>query len=181
MADPIKTGIIGCGNISPAYLNSIQRLEDIEVVACADIRPERADAKAEEFGITSQPVADRLADPEIGIVLNLTTPQDHTEVNHQILNAGKHAHAEKPFGLNREEGKSTLALAKSKGLLVGSAPDTFLGGGLQVLQGLAIGLQLLVFALRCGPGALQFADSGLQGLYAWQAVVPGGCRLGGRQ
>ncbi len=134
MAQPIKTGIIGCGNISPAYLNSIRRLEDIEVVACADLRSERADAKAEEFGIISQPVADLLADPEIGIVLNLTTPQDHTEVNRQILNAGKHAHAEKPFGLNREEGQATLALAKSKGLLVGSAPDTFLGGGLQTCR-----------------------------------------------
>ncbi len=134
MAQPVRIGIIGCGNISPAYLNSIRRLEDIEVVACADIRMERAEARAQEFGIRSQPVADLLADPEIGIVINLTTPQSHTEVNHQILNAGKHAHAEKPFGLDREDGKSTLALAKSKGLLVGSAPDTFLGGGLQTCR-----------------------------------------------
>ena len=134
MAQPIKTGIIGCGNISQAYFNSGKRLADIDIVACADLDMATAQRKAEENGIVAKSVDELLADKDIGIVLNLTVPQAHAEVNRKILEAGKHAHAEKPFGLNREEGQATLALAKSKGLLVGCAPDTFLGGGLQTCR-----------------------------------------------
>ena len=47
------------------------------------------------------------------------------------LEAGKHVYVEKPLGVTREEGKAVLDMAASKGLLVGCAPETFLGAGIQ--------------------------------------------------
>jgi predicted dehydrogenase len=75
-----------------------------------------------------------LADPEIEMVLNLTVPLVHKEVNCQVLNAGKHVYCEKPLAVNLKDGKDTIALAKEKGLRVGCAPDTFLGGGIQTCR-----------------------------------------------
>jgi predicted dehydrogenase len=52
----------------------------------------------------------------------------------QILEAGKHAYTEKPFALNSTDGQKVLEKAQEKGLLVGCAPDTFMGGGLQTCR-----------------------------------------------
>ena len=130
----MKVGIVGCGNISGNYLYWSKKLDVIEVVACADIVPERATAKAAEAGIRACSVDELLKDPEVQIVLNLTIPRAHAEVNLAAIKAGKHAYCEKPFAVSREEGRKVLAAAKRKGVLVGGAPDTFLGGGIQTCR-----------------------------------------------
>lgn len=132
----VKIGIIGCGNISGIYLqNCTKTFKNLDVVAVADIVPARAEAKAAEYGIPKAcTVKELLADPEIEIVLNLTIPVAHAEVNMASLEAGKSVYVEKPLAITREDGRKMLALAKSKGLLVGCAPDTFLGGGIQTCR-----------------------------------------------
>lgn len=133
--EKIKIGIIGCGNISGIYLkNCTSAFENIEVKACADILPERAKAKAGEYDIGVCSIEELLADPEIGIVVNLTVPAAHYEICMKALEAGKNIYTEKPFSLKREEGKAILELAGRKGLLAGGAPDTFMGGGLQTCR-----------------------------------------------
>jgi predicted dehydrogenase len=130
-----KVGVVGCGNISGIYFKNGKWLESIEIVACADLIPERARAKAAEFGIPRAcTVQELLADPEIEIVINLTIPIAHAEVALAALEAGKCVYNEKPLAITREDGLKMLDLAKSKGLLVGGAPDTFLGGGLQTCR-----------------------------------------------
>ncbi|NLB68241.1 MAG: Gfo/Idh/MocA family oxidoreductase, partial [Lentisphaerae bacterium] len=130
----MKTGLIGCGNISGAYLSNGSRFKQMKIVACADMVPEVAKAKAEEFGLKAMSVDELLADPSIDTVLNLTTPASHSEINTRALEAGKNVHCEKPFGLDREEARKVIELAKAKNLRVGSAPDTFLGGGHQMCR-----------------------------------------------
>jgi predicted dehydrogenase len=127
-----KIGIIGCGNISAIYMKNIPKFAHMELVACADLDLTRAEARAEEFGIAkAYTVKQLLADTEIDIVINLTIPAAHADVCMQVLEAGKHVYVEKPLAVTREDGKRILDIAQSKGLLVGSAPDTFLGGGIQ--------------------------------------------------
>lgn len=129
----VKVGIIGCGQISGIYLKNCSQLFPIlEVVACADLVPELARKRAEEYQIPRAcTVEELLADPAIEIVVDLTIPWAHPEVNRQILLAGKHVYTEKPFALTAADADSVLDLAYVKGLRVGNAPDTFLGGGLQ--------------------------------------------------
>jgi len=136
MMERVKVGIIGCGNISSIYLKNLtQVFKNIEVTACADMFVEKAKQRAEEFGIMKAcSVEELLSDPEISIVVNLTIPSSHSEINMASLNAGKNVYVEKTLALNREEGQKTLVLAKEKGLLVGCAPDTFLGAGLQTCR-----------------------------------------------
>ena len=132
----VKVGIIGCGNISGIYFKNLtQTFQITEVAACADLIPERAAEMAKEFNVPKAcSVEELLADPEIRIVVNLTIPAAHTEINLAALNAGKNVHCEKPLAITREDGMKVMNLAREKGLLVGCAPDTFLGGGLQTCR-----------------------------------------------
>lgn len=133
---PVKVGIIGCGNISGIYLqNGGSRFRDLEIVALADQVTERAASRAKEFGIPAVLTVDQLlADPDIQVVLNLTIPAAHQAVNQAILQAGKHAYGEKPLAATLEGGRALVDLATRQGLLLGCAPDTFLGAGIQTCR-----------------------------------------------
>lgn len=135
MARKIKVGIIGCGKICDQYFRGCRAYDVLEVVACADLDLGRAQAKAIEYGGSRAcSVAELLVAPDIELIVNLTVPQAHVELNEAALHAGKHVYVEKPFALDSREGERVLALAKARGLLVGCAPDTFLGGGLQTAR-----------------------------------------------
>ncbi len=130
----IRAGIIGCGNISQAYFNGASLFEVLEIAACADLNHEAARAKAEENGCIAQTVDELLANPGVDLVINLTIPAVHAEISIAALNAGKHVHCEKPLAVHLGDAKKVLDLAEEKGLLVGCAPDTFLGAGLQTCR-----------------------------------------------
>ena len=129
---PVKVGVIGCGAISDAYFKANTTFEILDFVACADLVPDRAKEKAEKHNIPRAcSPKELLADDDIEIVINLTVPKAHAEVNLAIIDAGKSAHVEKPLAVTRADGKAQLAAAKKKGVLLGGAPDTFYGGGHQ--------------------------------------------------
>jgi predicted dehydrogenase len=131
----VKIGVIGCGNISGIYFSNLGKYKPVEVVATADLDIERAKVAAAKYGVAKTcSVEQLLADPEIEIVLNLTVPKAHYSVAKAALQAGKNVYNEKPLTVARAEGEEIMGLAKSKGLLVGCAPDTFLGAGLQTCR-----------------------------------------------
>ena len=134
--DKVKVGIIGCGNISDIYLHNCTKVFDnLEVIACADIIHKRAEEKAKQYGIQKACSVDELLDnPEIEIVINLTIPKAHAKVCLAALEADKNVYVEKPLAITRDEGKEIIETAEERGLLVGGAPDTFLGGGLQTCR-----------------------------------------------
>lgn len=132
----LRVGVIGIGDISNVYLNNLKKYDAVEVVACASRGLEKAQRKAAEHGIPKAYASgmELIADPDIDIILNLTTPQAHYEYNLAALKAGKHVYTEKPLAMTFEQGRELVSLAKEKGLLIGCAPDTFLGGRLQNIR-----------------------------------------------
>lgn len=151
----IKVGVVGCGNISSIYLKNCTTVFNsiLEVTACADLNMELARSKAKEFNVPNAcSVEQLLSDPEIQIVLNLTIPNAHYEVCMAALDAGKNVYVEKPLAVTREKGRAVLKKAKEKGLLVGGAPDTFMGGGIETCRRLidsgAIGEPVAATAFR---------------------------------
>jgi predicted dehydrogenase len=128
----VGVGIIGAGVISRQYLDYMTTFPDLDVRFIADIALDRAQEQAEKYGVAASGTVDELlADDGIEIVVNLTIPAAHVPVGLQILEAGKHVWAEKPFALDRESGQQLLTRATEKGLRVASAPDTVLGRGIQ--------------------------------------------------
>lgn len=132
--EKLGVGIIGCGNISTAYLRLAPLFKALEVRSVADVNMGAAKARGDEFGVKAASVDELLAAKDIDVVVNLTVPDAHFAVTRSILEAGKHAYSEKPLVLSLEDGEALRALAPAKGLRVGSAPDTFLGGAHQLAR-----------------------------------------------
>jgi len=154
---PIGVGLIGAGVISDQYLGNMVTFPDLDVRFVADLDLDRAKAQAEKYGVPAYgTVAELLADDRIEIVVNLTIPKVHVEVALQVLEAGKHVWSEKPFALDRESGQALLDAANAKGLRVATAPDTFLGAGIQSARRLVeaggIGEPLTALTLMQSPG-----------------------------
>jgi len=158
MAGKIKVGVVGCGCISEIYMHNLTKtFKNVEVVACMDLIRERAEQRANQFNVPKvHDLEDFYKDPEIELVVNLTIPKSHYDVDTRSLNAGKHVYSEKPFALNKADGKKIVELAKSKNLLVGCAPETFLGGGIQTCRKLidegVIGFPVAATAFMMGHG-----------------------------
>jgi len=125
----LGVGIIGCGNISTIYMLNMGRFAGLKLVACADVRPEAAEAQAKAHGIEALSIDALLARPDIAIVVNLTTPNAHFAVSHAALSAGKHVFGEKPITVEAADAAKLVAEAQARGLKLGCAPDTFLGAG----------------------------------------------------
>ncbi|MBA2596510.1 MAG: Gfo/Idh/MocA family oxidoreductase [Chloroflexia bacterium] len=134
---PVRVGLIGCGYISERYLTNAPLFPAFEIVACADAVPERAAKRAGEYGVPAVVTVDELlADPEIEVVLNLTTPEAHAPIGQAALAAGKSVYSEKPLAIALADGARLVETARAGGLRLGAAPDTFLGGGLQTCRAL---------------------------------------------
>ena len=158
----VGIGIVGCGTISGAYLKAARRFPILDVRGVADLDTAAAQARGAEFGHPAVSVEALLADPTVEIVVNLTVPQAHYPVAMQALDAGNHVHNEKPLCVTLEDGRRLVAHAEAKGLRLGCAPDTFLGGAHQTARKLidqgAIGIPvggtaffgMLVLALAAG-------------------------------
>jgi predicted dehydrogenase len=125
----IGVGLIGCGNISGIYLTNLPRAPGVKVRACADMKVEVAEAQAKKFGVEAATVDALLARDDIDVVVNLTIPAAHAAVSLAALSAGKHVFCEKPLATDAELGRKLVAEAEARGLLLGCAPDTFLGAG----------------------------------------------------
>lgn len=135
MAEKTNIGIVGCGTISAAYLRIAQQWPILHVAACADLDMDRARERAEEFDVPRVcTVEEMMADPDIDIIVNLTIPAAHFDVAMVALEAGKSVYNEKPLTVERAQGQKLVEAAAKGGCLLGSAPDTFLGAGIQTCR-----------------------------------------------
>ena len=154
---PVGVAIIGAGVISKQYLDNLTQFPDIRVCAVTDLRPEAAKARADEYGIADHGSPELALDhPDVEIIVNLTIPAAHLDIDRVAIRAGKHVFSEKPIALDRDSAQSLLREADRAGLRVGCAPDTFLGAGLQsarraILRG-DIGVPLSALTLFQTPG-----------------------------
>ena len=83
--------MVGCGNIAGTYAKHLKRYPHVNVRGYYDIIGERTRKFAAEYGGTGYNTMDEvLADPEVDLVVNLTTHHAHEEVIRRSLLAGKH-------------------------------------------------------------------------------------------
>lgn len=135
MGEPLNVGIIGCGKIIAQYLETFGRLDDVRLVAVADLDASRAREVADSSaGTVALSVDELLARPDIAVVVNLTIPAAHAQVSLDIIAAGKSVYVEKPLTSTTAEARTVLAAASAAGVRVGCAPDTVLGSGIQTAR-----------------------------------------------
>ncbi len=131
---PVNCAIIGCGNISEIYIENIFRFGNLQLIACSDILKEKAEEKGVKYNIPVYEADDIYNYKDIQLVVNLTNPSAHFDVSLRCLESGKHVYSEKPLSLKFEQANKLLDTAKKNSLLIGCAPDTFLGSSWQTAR-----------------------------------------------
>ena len=131
----LGVGLIGCGNVSGQYLPNGPRLDALRFVACADLDPAAARRVSEQHDLAVSPPHELPLRDDVDVVLVLTPPDTHADVALAAIAAGKHVYTEKPLATSVARGREVLDAAAAAGVLVGCAPDTFLGAGIQTLKG----------------------------------------------
>ncbi|MET8468591.1 Gfo/Idh/MocA family oxidoreductase [Streptomyces sp. NPDC006422] len=139
MGEPLNVGIVGCGTIVGQYLESLRRLErTVRLVAVADLDASRAQAVADKWDgageVRAVPVLELLTADDVDLVLNLTIPAAHADIALKTIAAGKHVYGEKPLAATTHEARTVLDAARQAGVVVGCAPDTVLGTGIQTAR-----------------------------------------------
>jgi predicted dehydrogenase len=97
-----------------------------------------------------------LEDPDVSILVNLTSPGSHYALNCAALEAGKHVYCEKPLGMTFDEAREVIDLADRKGLMVCGAPANGLSDAkrltVQLIEAGRIGAPRLAYAeMEDGP------------------------------
>ncbi|MFC7406270.1 Gfo/Idh/MocA family protein [Georgenia alba] len=156
MGQPLRVGLVGAGNISAQYLATFDRLADLELVAVADLDLERARSVAEQHGAVGLKVPELLSRDDVDAVVNLTVPAAHADVSLAAVAAGKGVYVEKPLAATTAAATQMLDAASAAGVVLGGAPDTVLGTGVQTarsaVDGGAIGIPTSAMATMVTPG-----------------------------
>lgn len=137
MEKKVKIGFVGVGDISAVYLENLTNLfKEVEIIGVCDLVRERAENAVAKYNIPKlyNDMYELFADPEVDIVLNITRPNEHYEVSKAALLAGKHVYSEKPLASTIEKGEELVKIAKEKGLMLGGAPDTYMGAAIQTAR-----------------------------------------------
>lgn len=127
--------IIGTGFVADLYMTSLAQFEDITVRGVTDHNPGRLAAFAAHWNVPTAPdipslLAQCTADD---LVLNLTNPDAHFGVSKTCLEAGYHVYSEKPLAMTLPDAQALHDLAQAKGLMLASAPCSFLSETAQTL------------------------------------------------
>jgi len=114
---PVRIGIIGCGDVLSAYMTLADKLRcrgQVEVTAACAATEKKRDDVLTEYGISkfTTDYRELVQDAEIDLVLVLTPAQTHGPIVRAALEAGKHVLVEKPMAVNLEEAAAIVDLAR---------------------------------------------------------------------
>lgn len=111
----IRVAEIGMGGISGAHVPSWNRMEDVELVAICDIRPEMMDRFDGQTTARKYTDFDEMLDKEEIDVLDITLPTYlHADYAVKALERGIHVVSEKPISLRREDVARVYETAEKK-------------------------------------------------------------------
>lgn len=97
----MKSAIIGCGSIAAVHAKAIARMEGCSLVAVADVKSERAEAMAREYGAAAYTDWETMLEKEEIDMVHICTPHHlHTPMAAAALKRGIHTFMEKPPVIN---------------------------------------------------------------------------------
>lgn len=114
----LKAGIIGCGGIAKTHMRGWQALEQVDLVACADLGAEAARAFADEHGVARGygDARTMLAAEALDLVSICTWTGTHAELTIAAASAGvRGILCEKPMARNLGECDAMMAAAERHG------------------------------------------------------------------
>ncbi len=116
----LKVAVIGCGSISVMHLEAIVALEETELVAVCDIKPQRANDTAKKYGVKAYTDYKQMFKCEKLDAVHLCLPHYlHTPVATEAFKAGINVLSEKPMSIHYADAVNAVETAESCGLQYG--------------------------------------------------------------
>ena len=147
----MKIAYVGCGYVFDIYMRTAWGHPELEVCGIFDIDLARSATVSRHYGYTIYPSYDALlSDPEVEIVVNLTSIGSHYDAIKRALEAGKHVYSEKPVTTDLAQTRELFALAEARGLVLTGAPCNLysdaVGTVWKAIRDGAIGKPVLIYA-----------------------------------
>jgi predicted dehydrogenase len=121
--DKLKVGIIGLGGIARSHCDAIATLDNVEVVAVADLFEEKRREYMDKYNIPKgyETHTELLQDDEVDAVAVVLGHQLHHQLTVDSCNAGKHVLVEKPMAISLQQCDDMIAAAAANNvkLMVG--------------------------------------------------------------
>jgi predicted dehydrogenase len=120
MANKVRWGILGTGNIAKQLARGLAVLPDAELLAVGSRSQAKADGFGEQFDVERRYASytDLANDPDVDVVYVATPNNRHREDSVLCLRAGKAVLCEKPFAINAAEAREMIALARERRLFL---------------------------------------------------------------
>ena len=107
-----RVAIAGCGGIAQVHAQSLASMPGIDFIACADIKPDRAEAMAQKYSLKAYTDVEDMLDAEKPDCLHICTPHPlHTPLAELAAARGIAVFTEKPPVVTQEQWKRFAALA----------------------------------------------------------------------
>jgi len=115
---PVGLGLISCGEIAVRHQAAIAPLDNIKIVACADVNEPAAKDMGQSCGCPYFTSAEELlARPEVEAVLVSTPHYLHAPLTILAAKAGKHVICEKPLAFSKAQGEELRVIVEKSGLV----------------------------------------------------------------
>jgi predicted dehydrogenase len=117
--DQIRVAFIGAGALANnVHYPTLARMEDVAIVAVADLDPARLAKTADTYRIPGRYADYRqmFARERIDAVYAILPPQPLKAIALDVIRAGKHLFLEKPAGMNSRETRELAAAARAAGI-----------------------------------------------------------------
>lgn len=135
MSENFRIAVVGCGRISKNHYDAIARVDGLDLVAVADILPERAQAAAAEHGVPGfQSLEAMLAGVECDIVTVATPSGLHPVHGTAAASAGKHVVSEKPMAISLKGADSLIAACAVNDVMLFVVKQNRLNPAIQLLK-----------------------------------------------
>ena len=116
----LRVGVIGCGRISVMHFVSIGSIDEVELVACCDIKADRAESAAREYGLRAYTSYEEMLEREQLDAVHLCLPHYlHSKVAIAAFEHGVHVLTEKPMDIDYESAVRAVERAKELGVTYG--------------------------------------------------------------
>jgi NADH/NAD ratio-sensing transcriptional regulator Rex len=106
----LRVGVIGCGRISVRHLLPLTSIEDVELVACCDIKQDRADEASKTYGIKAYYSYEEMIEKENLDAVHLCLPHYlHSKVAIYAFEHGVNVLTEKPMDVDLKSAEKAVA------------------------------------------------------------------------
>lgn len=182
----MKIAFVGTGYVFDIYMRTRWAHPELDIRGFFDVRTARAELVAAHYGLTLYPSLEALlGDPEVEVVVNLTSIGSHYEVTQRALEAGKHVYSEKPVTTELELTQALFDLAAAKGKILTGAPCNLFCDAVATMRKAvgdgAIGKPVLVYAeMDDNPAHLMHLDqvqSPTGAPFPYQEELQEGCTI----